>query len=125
MNADLSARLAALWTTRRNGSAAQSPVQSPASWFAWMRAALRFPVRMKRSDARSRIELLDRLSLGGKRALLLVAIDGCRLLVGVGEDGAPAISTLDKVARIPGTGTRSSAARPIRRRRSQRARSAR
>jgi len=91
-----------------------------------MQAALRLPLRGKRNDARQRIELLDRLSLGGKKALLLVIIDGRRLLVGVGEDGAPSISTLDNMARIPQTDADSAAARRVRnRRRGPRARSMR
>jgi flagellar biogenesis protein FliO len=42
-------------------------------------------------DLRPRIEVLDRLALGGKKSLLLIAIDDRRLLVGVGEDAAPSI----------------------------------
>lgn len=68
-------------------------------WTAWMRV-LRRPFSGRHADARPRIEVLDRLSLGGKRSLMLIAIDGRRLLVGVGENAAPSISTLNEVRRF-------------------------
>jgi flagellar biogenesis protein FliO len=46
---------------------------------------------------RTRIEVLDRLSLGGKKSLLLISIEGRRLLVGVGEEATPSISAFEKV----------------------------
>jgi flagellar biogenesis protein FliO len=59
-------------------------------WAAWMKM-LRRPFGGGKPDMRPRIEILDRLALGGKRSLLLIAIEGRRLLVGVGEDAAPSI----------------------------------
>jgi flagellar biogenesis protein FliO len=55
------------------------------------------PFSGKQDDMRTRIEVLDRLSLGGKKSLLLVSIEGRRLLVGVGEDAAPSISAFEGV----------------------------
>jgi flagellar biogenesis protein FliO len=52
---------------------------------------LRRPFGSGKPDLRPRIEVLDRLALGGKKSLLLIAIDDRRLLVGVGEDAAPSI----------------------------------
>ena len=49
----------------------------------------------RRKVARPRLEVLDRLSLGGKKSLLLVSIEGRHLLVGVGESAAPSITRLD------------------------------
>jgi flagellar biogenesis protein FliO len=67
---------------------------------------LRRPFTGKQNDMRTRIEVLDRLSLGGKKSLLLISIEGRRLLVGVGEDAAPTISAFERVrglssARLP------------------------
>jgi Flagellar biosynthesis protein, FliO len=67
-------------------------------WSAWMKA-LRRPFSSRQADTRPRIEILDRLSLGGKKSLLLIAIEGRRLLVGVGEDAAPSILVFDGMAR--------------------------
>jgi flagellar biogenesis protein FliO len=61
---------------------------------------LRRPFAGRQADARPRIEVLDRLSLGGKKSLLLISIEGRRLLVGVGEDAAPSVSTFDVVRRV-------------------------
>jgi flagellar biogenesis protein FliO len=74
-------------------------------WAGWMKA-LRRPFTGKQNDMRTRIEVLDRLSLGGKKSLLLISIEGRRLLVGVGEDAAPTISAFERVrglssARLP------------------------
>jgi Flagellar biosynthesis protein, FliO len=67
-------------------------------WGAWTKL-LRRRFSDDRADLRPRIEVLDRLSLGGKRSLLLIAIEGRRLLVGVGEDAAPSVSRLDEIRR--------------------------
>jgi flagellar biogenesis protein FliO len=58
---------------------------------------LRRPFSGKYADQRTRIEVLDRLSLGGKKSLLLISIEGRRLLVGVGEDAAPSITTFEGI----------------------------
>ena len=68
-------------------------------WVAWMKA-LRRPFSGKHTGSRPRIEVLDRLSLGGKKSLLLVTVEGRRLLIGVGETTAPSISTFDEVRRV-------------------------
>jgi flagellar biogenesis protein FliO len=68
-------------------------------WGVWLKV-LRRPFSRRTADLRPRIEVLDRLSLGGKKSLLLISIEGRRLLVGVGEDAAPSVSTFDKVRRI-------------------------
>jgi flagellar biogenesis protein FliO len=60
---------------------------------------LQRPFSGRQADLRPRIEVLDRLALGGKKSLLLIAIEGRRLLVGVGEDAAPSISGLNEVRR--------------------------
>jgi flagellar biogenesis protein FliO len=67
-------------------------------WAGWMKV-LRRSFSSRHADTRPRIEILDRLSLGGKRSLLLIAIEGRRLLVGVGENAAPSISVFDGVTR--------------------------
>lgn len=59
-------------------------------WTAWTKM-LRRPFGNSTPDSRPRIEVLDRLSLGGKKSLLLIAIAERHLLVGVGEDAAPSI----------------------------------
>jgi flagellar biogenesis protein FliO len=59
-------------------------------WAAWMKM-LRRPFGSGKPDFRPRIEVLDRLALGGKKSLLLISIENRRLLVGVGEDAAPSI----------------------------------
>jgi flagellar biogenesis protein FliO len=55
---------------------------------------LRCPFGSGKPDLRPRIEVLDRLALGGKKSLLLISIEDRRLLVGVGED-APSIVHLE------------------------------
>lgn len=67
-------------------------------WADWMKL-LRRPFAGRQAESRPRIQVLDRLSLGGKKSLLLIAIEGRRLLVGVGEDAAPSVSALDEVRR--------------------------
>ena len=67
-------------------------------WAGWMKV-LRRSFSSRHADTRPRIEVIDRLSLGGKRSLLLIAIEGRRLLVGVGENAAPSISVFDEVTR--------------------------
>jgi flagellar biogenesis protein FliO len=65
-------------------------------WASWMKF-LRRPFTGAQGEMRTRIEVLDRLSLGGKKSLLLISIDGRRLLVGVGEDATPSVSMLEEV----------------------------
>ena len=69
-------------------------------WAAWMKV-LRRPFAGKQVADRIRIEVLDRLSLGGKKSLLLVSIEGRRLLVGVGDDAPPSIAELDAIGSAP------------------------
>jgi flagellar biogenesis protein FliO len=69
-------------------------VDTTVRWAGWMKV-LRRPFTGKQNDLRTRIEVLDRLSLGGKKSLLLISIEGRRLLVGVGEDATPTISALE------------------------------
>jgi flagellar biogenesis protein FliO len=85
-------------------------------WAAWMEV-LRRPFSGRHADSRPHIEVLDRLSLGGKKSLLLIAIQGRRLLVGVGEGAAPSISTFDEARRLSGLGLRSRTSRRFRGRR--------
>ena len=73
-------------------------IDTTVRWAGWMKL-LRRPFSGRQADLRPRIEVLDRLSLGGKKSLLLISIEGRRLLVGVGEDAAPSISGLDEVCR--------------------------
>jgi flagellar biogenesis protein FliO len=73
-------------------------INTTACWADWMKL-LRRPFVGRQSESRPRIEVLDRLSLGGKKSLLLIAVEGRRLLVGVGEDAAPCVSSLDEVRR--------------------------
>lgn len=99
----------------RSRDAGSSGGHDAISWATWIQSALRLPLRTKPIEVRERIELLDRMSLGGKKALLLVAIDGRRLLVGVGEEGAPSISSLDAGACVPRTSRNFSNGQPARR----------
>ena len=71
-------------------------IDTAAPWTTWTKF-LRRPFTRKHNDMRTRIAVLDRLSLGGKKSLLLISIEGCRLLVGVGEEATPSISTFEKV----------------------------
>jgi flagellar biogenesis protein FliO len=84
-------------------------IDTAVPWAAWMKA-LRRPFIGKQGDMRARIEVLDRLSLGGKKSLLLISIDGRRVLVGVGEDATPSISAFEKVRSLSSS-RRSSRAR--------------
>jgi flagellar biogenesis protein FliO len=74
-------------------------IDTAVPWAGWMKL-LRRPFTGKQDDMRTRIEVLDRLSLGGKKSLLLITIEGRRLLVGVGEDATPSISTLEDARGI-------------------------
>lgn len=65
------------------------------AWAAWI-DVLRRPFTGKQGNTRRSIEVLDRLSLGGKKSLLLISIGDRRLLVGVGENAAPSITTLKR-----------------------------
>jgi flagellar biogenesis protein FliO len=57
--------------------------------------ALRLHFSGQRAKDRTRIEVLDRVSLGGKKSLVLISVDGRRMLVGVGEEASPTISPLE------------------------------
>ncbi len=63
-------------------------------WSGWLQAALRLPLGAKPVAPRERLEVVDRLPLGGKKSLLLISLGGQRLLVGVGEQGAISVQTL-------------------------------
>jgi hypothetical protein len=65
-------------------------IDTAVRWGAWMKV-LRRPFGSGKPELRPRIEVLDRLALGGKTSLLLISIENRRLLVGVGEDAAPSI----------------------------------
>ena len=70
-------------------------IDTSVRWSAWVNL-LRRPFTGRRSRmTRPRFEVLDRLALGGKKSLLLVSIEGRRLLVGVGEQAAPSISRFE------------------------------
>lgn len=73
-------------------------VDTSVRWAAVMKLLQR-PFSGRQVDLRPRIEVLDRLALGGKKSLLLIAIEGRRLLVGVGEDAAPSVSGLNEIRR--------------------------
>jgi flagellar biogenesis protein FliO len=94
-------------------------IDSTVSWSAWMKL-LRRPFASRQADPRPRIEVLDRLSLGGKKSLLLISIEGRRLLIGVGEDAAPSVSALDEMRRVGPSRTASVRPRTIRGRRTVR-----
>ncbi|HEY3989103.1 MAG TPA: flagellar biosynthetic protein FliO [Acidobacteriaceae bacterium] len=68
-------------------------------WNSWMKL-LQSRLGSRQRGSRTRIEVIDRLSLGGKKSLLLISIEGRRLLIGVGEDAAPSIRRFDEVRRI-------------------------
>jgi hypothetical protein len=74
-------------------------VDTAVRWAGWI-DLLRRPFAGKQTDSRPRIEVLDRLSLGGKKSLLLISIEGRRLLIGVGEDAAPSVSAFDAIRRV-------------------------
>ncbi|HEX6497176.1 MAG TPA: flagellar biosynthetic protein FliO [Acidobacteriaceae bacterium] len=95
-------------------------IDTTARWAEWMKL-LRRPFAGRQAEPRPRIEVLDRLSLGGKKSLLLIAIEGRRLLVGVGEDAAPSVSGLDEVRRTGGSRVSRAKARRVRGRRIVRA----
>jgi flagellar biogenesis protein FliO len=79
------------WLSRPRASVR---IDTSVRWEGWLKALRQFSSG-KRKSARPRLEVLDRLSLGGKKSLLLVSLEGCRLLVGVGESAAPTIMLLD------------------------------
>ena len=62
-----------------------------------MQAVAHFlPLRSHSDKKQEGIELLGRLSLGGKKSLLLVSVSSQRFLIGVSEDGAPSIASLGR-----------------------------
>lgn len=63
-------------------------------WAVWMKL-LRRQFGGGKAESGPRIEVLDRLPLGGKKSLLLISIEDRRLLVGVGEDAAPSIHSIE------------------------------
>jgi flagellar biogenesis protein FliO len=63
-------------------------------WAAWLKM-MRRPFGSGKRDMRPQIEVLDRLALGGKKSLLLIAIEERRLLIGVGDDAAPALLNIE------------------------------
>jgi flagellar biogenesis protein FliO len=83
--------------TRRQEIERAAPVGGLA---AWMVGALQGRVRIKwRGGARTRtqqMQLVETLSLGGKRQMMLVDCDGERYLVGCGAD------TVTSIAKVTG-----------------------
>lgn len=73
------------WLTKPRASV---HINTSIRWAPWINV-LRLFSPGKRESARPRLEVLDRLSLGGKKSLLLVSIEGRRLLVGVGDGNRP------------------------------------
>ena len=66
-------------------------IDTAVPWAAWTKL-LRRPFMGRQDDMRTRIEVIDRLSLGGKKSLPpLISIEGRRLLVGVGEEATAPI----------------------------------
>jgi hypothetical protein len=73
---------------------------------AMIRAGLR-RVFAKLGQARGerRMELVERMELGGRRQLLLVVCDGQRYLVGTGSDGVHTIAEMRARTKVrPGAG---------------------
>lgn len=110
-------RIPASWQARMTGVSAHAAPAQQASWRRWMKAALQLPLRSRTSLPEETIRLLDRLPLGGRKALLLVAVDGDRFLVGLGEDGAPAVTPLRQSAAAKAQRGRALRSRTAQRRR--------
>lgn len=90
-------------------------IDTSVRWGGWV-GILRQLSSRKRKPSRPRLEVLDRLSLGGKKSLLLVSVSGRRVLVAVGETSAPSITPLgpDHGHSVPaGRGIRSPRARKM------------
>lgn len=68
-------------------------IDAAVPWKSWI-GFLRHLSPCKPKSATPRLEVLDRLSLGGKKSLLLVSVEGRRLLVGVADGAAPSITQL-------------------------------
>ena len=61
----------------------------------WIRVVLRSSLaRIGKVNGQRRMELIERLELGGKRQLLLVVCDGQRYLVGTGGDSVHSITRM-------------------------------
>ena len=91
-------------------------VEATVPWGTWMKT-LRESFARRSAERRARIEILTRLSLGGKKSLLLISVEGSRMLVAVGEEGAPTLVKLGGSAgRLAGPGGRSRSLRVSRRR---------
>lgn len=73
-------------------------IDTSVRWGGWV-GMLRQLSSRKRKSSRPRLEVLDRLSLGGKKSLLLISVSGRRVLVAVGETAAPSITPLDAGSR--------------------------
>ena len=69
-------------------------------WGGWMKV-LRQLSPGTRKHAGQRLQVLDRVSLGGKKSLLLVSVRGQHLLVGVGDAAAPSVTRLDASRLLP------------------------
>jgi hypothetical protein len=63
-------------------------------WPGWTRRLRGIFLGRRRALDGSRLEVLDRLSLGGKRSLTLVAAGGRQILVASGESDAPSMREL-------------------------------
>jgi flagellar biogenesis protein FliO len=80
----------AVWLTKPRATVR---VETPVPWAAWMKA-LRGSFGQRSARRQARMEVLARLALGGKKSLLLISVDGSRMMVAVGEDGAPTLVKL-------------------------------
>lgn len=71
-------------------------VEAPESSFAtWVRRATTIiSARFQTARRERRMEIVERLELGGRRQLMLVICDGKRYLVGIGPDSVHAITEI-------------------------------
>jgi flagellar biogenesis protein FliO len=74
-------------------------IDTTVPWAAWMKL-LRRQFSGGKAETGPRIEVLDRLSLGGKKSLLLISIEDRHMLVGIGEDAAPSIHNIESRRQI-------------------------
>lgn len=77
-------------------------IDSTIPWAAWMKK-LRRPFSGDRADPRPRIEVLDRVSLGGKKSLLLISVGKRRMLIGVGDTDAPSLLSFEQPCQSTGS----------------------
>ena len=82
-------RLAGNRDTSVTGEVAMRVSETPGGWFDRVKGMIF--AGLSRTCVR-RMELIEKLELGGKRQLMLVVCDGQRYLVGAGSDGIHAIT---------------------------------